>query len=200
MSLPRSVAQILDEHVTFELEGIDRMYLNAYVPRLQHEKGVVHFFVLHRGKPVASSALMKPITKKFVADIEAFAMRHDVPIIRFQKGQRKDDIAKEYLAEFEGDEGVMFIGKAQEKASVFRTVTRYNPETGRRYPALAPSSSIVNHYYFYCVDRDFGPFFLKYCSYFHDERQARGYVAPSTSSIALSRTAAPMRNSPHEQT
>ena len=24
----------------------------------------------------------------------------------------------------------------------------------------------VNHYYFYCVDEDFGPFFLKFCSYF----------------------------------
>lgn len=166
MSLPRSVAEILAEHVTFELEGIDRMYLNAYVPRLQHEKGVVHFFVLHRGKVVASSALMNPITKKFVADIEAFAKRHDVPLIRFQKGQRKDDVAKEYLAEFDDDEGVMFIGKAQEKCSLFRTVTRHNPETGKRYPALAPSTAIVNHYYFYCVDRDFGPFFLKYCSYF----------------------------------
>jgi hypothetical protein len=25
---------------------------------------------------------------------------------------------------------------------------------------------MVNHYYFYCVDGDFGPFFLKFCSYF----------------------------------
>ena len=24
----------------------------------------------------------------------------------------------------------------------------------------------VNHYYFYCVDENFGPFFLKFCSYF----------------------------------
>src|SRR6266508_2950876 len=25
---------------------------------------------------------------------------------------------------------------------------------------------MVNHYYFYCLDADFGPFFLKFCSYF----------------------------------
>jgi hypothetical protein len=25
---------------------------------------------------------------------------------------------------------------------------------------------MVNHYYFYCVDAEFGPFFLKFCSYF----------------------------------
>ncbi len=28
------------------------------------------------------------------------------------------------------------------------------------------STALVNHYYFYCVDQDFGPFFLKFCSYF----------------------------------
>jgi hypothetical protein len=33
MSVPRSVAEVLDEHVTLEVEGIDRMYLNVYVPQ-----------------------------------------------------------------------------------------------------------------------------------------------------------------------
>lgn len=28
------------------------------------------------------------------------------------------------------------------------------------------STALVNHYYFYCLDRNFGPFFLKFCSYF----------------------------------
>lgn len=166
MSLPRSVAQILADHVTLELEGIDRMYLNAYVPRLQYDKGVVHFFVLHRKATVASSALMNPITKKFVADIESFAEREGVPLVTFGKGQRKDDLAKQHLASFERDEGVLFIGKAQEKTSIFRTATRHNPETGKRYPAIVRSTAVVNHYYCYCVDRDFGPFFLKFCSYF----------------------------------
>jgi len=166
MSLPRSVSEILAEHVTYELEGIDRMYLNAYVPRLQYEKGVAGFFVLHRGATVASSALMHPITKRFIAGIEAFAQRLDVPLIRFDKGQRKDDIAKAYLADFDEQEGVLFIGKAQEKASVFRTVARYNANTGQRYAALVRATAMINHYYFYCVDRDFGPFFLKFCSYF----------------------------------
>ena len=32
MTVARSAAEVLDEHVTFELECIDRMYLNAYVP------------------------------------------------------------------------------------------------------------------------------------------------------------------------
>ena len=58
MSLPRSVAEILREHVTLEIEGIDRMYLNVYVPQLQREGGVASFFRFHRGYPFASSVLI----------------------------------------------------------------------------------------------------------------------------------------------
>ena len=28
------------------------------------------------------------------------------------------------------------------------------------------ASALVNHFYFYCFDDDFGPFFIKFCSYF----------------------------------
>ena len=94
MSIPRSVAEILNHHVTFELECIDRMYLNVYVPALQCEGGVVGFFRRHRGQPFASSALMDPMTKSFVAATERFAKDHDVPIIQFKKGQRKDDVTQ----------------------------------------------------------------------------------------------------------
>ena len=39
MSMARKVADVLRDHVTLEVEGIDRMYLNAYVPQLQREPG-----------------------------------------------------------------------------------------------------------------------------------------------------------------
>jgi len=61
------------------------------------------------------------MTRQFVEKIERFAASAQVDLIRFEKGVRKDDIAKAYLAQFEDEEGVLFIGKAQEKASVFRT-------------------------------------------------------------------------------
>jgi len=168
MSVARTVAEILAEHVTLEIEGIDRLYLNVYVPQLQCDGGVVHFFRGHRGQPIASSALMAPISRAFVAAIERFVVEQEVPLITFQKGQRKDDVAKEHLARFERagrDEGVLFVGKAQEKAPVYRTEKRRTPD-GRSYPWLVRSRALVNHYYFYGVDRDFGPFFLKLCSYF----------------------------------
>ena len=71
--IPRSVAEVLSEHVTLEVEGIDRMYLNVYVPGLQREEGVACFFRFHRGHQFASSALIDPISKTFVAALEEFA-------------------------------------------------------------------------------------------------------------------------------
>ena len=166
MDLPRSVAEVISQHVTLEVEGIDRMYLNVYVPKLQYENGVVSFFRHHRGNTFASSALMDPITKAFVRQITEFTGKAGIPLITFAKKERKDDVMAGYLAGFQGQQGVLFVGKAQEKTPVFRTEKRRNPQTGQTYPWIVRTTAMVNHFYFYCVDEDFGPFFLKFCSYF----------------------------------
>jgi hypothetical protein len=166
MSLPHTVAEILQKHVTLKVEGIDRMYLNIYIPQLQTDRGVVGFFRFHRGHAFASTALMAPMTTAFVEEIERFVEHQKVPLLTFDRGQRKDDIAAKYLADFRSNEGVLFVGKAQEKAKVFRSERRKNAQTGGSYAWIVRSTAMVNHYYFYCVDGDFGPFFLKVCSYF----------------------------------
>jgi hypothetical protein len=166
MTLPRSVADVLNDHVTLEVEGIDRMYLNVYQPRLQTDRGVASFFRFHRGETFASSALMAPMSTAFVTAVADFVEREHVPMITFGKGQRKDDVAKQYHAQFRGKEGIVLVGKAQEKTPVFRTEKRRNPDTGRTYPWIVRSTAMVNHVYFYGLDEDFGPFFLKFCTYF----------------------------------
>jgi len=166
MTVPRSVADVLTDRVTLEVESIDRMYCNLYVPKLQHVNGVVWFFRGHRGMPFASSALMDPISKGFVASIHRFCRDRDVPMIDFVRGQRKDDVAHEYLARFTGEEGVLFVGRAQEKTRVFRTEKRRNRDTGATYPWIVSATGVVNHFYVYAVDAEFGPFFIKFSSYF----------------------------------
>ena len=166
MTLPRTVREVLDEHTTLEVESIDRMYLNVYVPALQYDGGVATFFRQHQGHSFASSVLMAPISRAFIAAIERFVTEQGVPLITFDKGQRKDAVMAAHLARFTAPEGVLFVGKAQEKAPVFRTEKRRNPRTGCPYPWLVRTTAMVNQYYFYAVDRDFGPFFLKFCSYF----------------------------------
>jgi hypothetical protein len=166
MSVPRTVAEVINQHVTLEVEGIDRMYLNVYQPKLQYERGVASFFRFHRGQTFASSALMEPISASFIRDVEAFVEDNGIPLLTFAKKQRKDDIAADYRKRFQGGEGVLFVGKAQEKTPVFRTEKRTNPTTGAKYPWIVKSTAMVNHFYFYAIDEDFGPFFLKFCTYF----------------------------------
>jgi len=166
MSIAKNVAEILGERVTLAVESIDRMYLNVYVPTLQRPLGVVGFFKYYRGYKFVSSALMDPITKGFVREMTAFAGTRDIPVVKFEPGQRKDEVAAQYRASFTGREGVLFLGKAQEKVPAFRTQRRHHPVTGARYPWIVKSTALVNQYYWYCLDEDFGPFFLKFSSYF----------------------------------
>ncbi len=161
----KNVAEILENHVTFELEAIDRMYLNAYVPSLQTGGGFVWFVKTQLGARVPSTMMVAPMSERFVTAMERFAETEGVDLVTFEKGQRKDDVAQAYLAKFQGDEGVLFIGKAQEKASVFRTEKRRDAH-GKTYPWIIRSTAMPNHYYVYILDRDFGPLFIKFCSYF----------------------------------
>ena len=169
---PHSVAEVLRKHVRLALEGIDRMYLNVFVPVLQAVEGVLKFIPIHRGHPVASTTMVEPITRHFVESIERYVRDHDIPMITFEKGQRKDDIANQRRAAFTQDEGVVFVGKAQEKCTVYRTEKRRNSRTHKSYAWIVKSTALVNHYYFYCLDRNFGPFFLKFCSLLPLQRQA----------------------------
>src|SRR5713101_7463094 len=164
--IAQSVAEIINRHVKLTVEGIDRMYLNIYVPGLQYEQGIVRFFREHRGQPLPSAALMSPMTRSFVAKLEDFVAGHGIPLVQFEKGQRNDAVMAEHLRRFAHEEGVVFVGKAQENTPVFRTERRRSPTTGRPYPWIVRRSAMVNNYYIYAVDRDFGPFFLKFCSYF----------------------------------
>ena len=109
------MADVLGQHVTLEVESIDRMYLNVYQPRLQSDRGVVSFFRFHRGHTSASSALMEPISNAFIADVERFVKHHRVPLITFHKGERKEDLVLPYRQAAKGRERVLVVGKAQEK-------------------------------------------------------------------------------------
>src|SRR6266542_374936 len=166
MTLPRSVADVLSRHVLFEVESIDRLYCNLYVPQLQRAEGIVGFIRGHLGQPIASTAVIAPMSRDFVARLRAFAGAHAIPCIDFARGQRKDDVMHEHLAAFEAagrTEGVLFIGRAQEKNTVFRTEKRRAAD-GRSYPWIVKTTSVVNQFYVHCVDEDFGAFFLKFSS------------------------------------
>jgi len=163
---PQTVAEVLSKHVVLEVESIDRMYLNVIVGRLQILEGALRFIRQQRKAQVLSTNAVEPMTRAFVESIEQFVRANQIPLITFEKGQRKDEVAARLRAKYPHREGVIFVGKAQEKCTVYRTEKRHNPKKNTSYAWIVKSTALVNHYYFYCVDESFGPFFLKFCSYF----------------------------------
>lgn len=161
-----NINTILKEHVTFQCECIDRMYLNAYLPTLQLPGQLVTFLTQRRPHGAPLGVLLSRITGDFVASVERFAREQNIPVIHFnkkQKKQRKEKVARPYF-ERARHEGVVLIGIAQEKATAFKT---YRPKRARGTPHvdISRGSVNVNHYYFYILDEHFGPCFIKFCSY-----------------------------------
>ena len=165
MKITRSLAELQKEHVVLELECIDRMYLNAYVPQLTSEAGIAAFCRGYLGHRFASTKQAVAMTDAFIKSIRAFIQRQGLDLVHFKKGQRKDDVMQKHLRQFKKSEGVLFVGVAQEKMRVPRTTRKALPGGGT-IPWIMYSTAMVNVYYFYCRDQDFGPFFLKFCSYF----------------------------------
>ncbi len=166
MTLPRTAAEVLSGHVTLEVRCTDRVLLTFRQPRLQYGQGIHGFFCYHRGNQFASSALMLPMTERFAADIRHYIDTRWLDLVRFAKGQSKDQVARSYLAGRSGGDQILFAGVAQEKARIWRTSQRRDPATGKRYPWLYQDQAMVNHWYFYGFDADFGPFYVKFCGYF----------------------------------
>jgi hypothetical protein len=159
-----NIDTILRDHVTLQVEAIDRIYLNGYLPGLQRGGQLAYFLTAHRKNPIPSPALLGQMTQRFVDAIHAFAERDGIPIVVFKPGERKDDIAKARRARFRGKEGVVFIGVAQEADQAFRSVKRRGRGGGVMFHFYR-AKVFVNHYYFYILDRDFGPGFIKFSSY-----------------------------------
>jgi hypothetical protein len=166
MTLPRSVADVLAHHVRFEIESIDRMYLHLYQPRLQYGGGVTGFFVAHRGYKYASSVLMEPITRAFVANVHHFVDTHGLDLVHFAKGQRKERprpaVPGGPRRQRDGAVRRPRPGEGQ------RVSYRAAPSPGHRSAVrVAGTCHRDGHqFYFYCFDADFGAFFIKFCSYF----------------------------------
>ena len=162
-----TVNEVLGGHVKLDIECLDRVYLNAYVPILQSSGQVVAFMTQHLGLPIPSPALFDKIGQRFRRAVASFAEANDIPWVRFAKGgpQGRCDGPVLKRAAATGRSEVAAIGVAQEFQRVW---TAYRRETSTAAPqfTFAKADRRVTCYYFYLWDADFGPAFIKVCAYF----------------------------------
>jgi hypothetical protein len=159
-----TVGEILADHVSLEVSCLDRVYVNGYVPTLQTSGQLVHFLTTHLGKPVASPALLGQIGDRFRREVERFVGRQRIEVVRFERGQRKDVVAAARRGRYRGEEGVVFVGVAQERCRSFRA-RKVRTRSGGVDFDFSRQSVCVNQYYFYVQDREWGPAFVKVGTY-----------------------------------
>jgi hypothetical protein len=97
-TLMPNVHELIRDHVTLSIRCLDRLYLHAYLPKLQTSGGLCYFLRDHRGHPIPSPALFAPMLERFVGAIKTYATTQDVPLVSFERGDRKDDVVADYRA------------------------------------------------------------------------------------------------------
>jgi hypothetical protein len=164
-----AVASLLAGHVTFQLDAVDRLFVAGYVPQLQHEGGLIRFLI-DRGYRIPSPAGLGHNHDRLVSDLEAFVVEGAIPLVRFGKGESKEELARPYFtaAGQEGREGVVLVGKAQERVAGWRGFKdRSSALHSEAHPHFTyrRQSLFVDYWYFYIRDPEWGPGFIKLCPY-----------------------------------
>src|SRR6204780_103992 len=162
-----TAGELLDGHSVLDIECLDRIYLNAYVPILQSSGQVVAFMTQHLGRPIPSPALMEQIGTRFRKAVESYAFSNGIPWVKFGKGDRKIDVMQPHIAAqaATGRSGVAAVGVSQEFQRVWSAYQRDTQTAAPQY-TFAKADRRVTCYYFCLWDEDFGPAFIKVWAYF----------------------------------
>jgi hypothetical protein len=163
-----TVNDVLDGHTVLDLSCLDRLYLSGFVQKLQTPGGVVFFLHEHRGMPIASPAVFDQIGSRFRDGMRRFAETNHIPVVRFRRDDRKVEVMRPYLdrAARIGRSQVAAIGVAQEFAPVWTAHRRDTDPTKPPQFSFTKQQRRVTVFYVYVWDDDFGPAFIKICSYF----------------------------------
>jgi hypothetical protein len=161
-----TINEVLDGHVSLDLNCLDRLYLHGYLGKLQVGGQVIQF-LSHRGFTVLSAACLQQIGEAFRRRVASFAEANHIPVVELKAADRNIDVMRRYLdkAAATGRSRVAAIGVAQEPQRVF--IARKRDTDPSRLPQFSfdKKDRRVTVYYFYLWDASFGPAFIKICTY-----------------------------------
>jgi len=139
-----TIPELLDGHITLEVECLDRLYLNGYIGKLATGPDLSMFMRNQPGKPVPSPVVLGQVSERFRQTVQSMAEREGIPLYQFDHKERKDDIANGFRRQRPVRDGIVFIGVAQEKAKTFQGKKKNGQLEFQRDKTV-----YVNHYYFY---------------------------------------------------
>jgi hypothetical protein len=141
--------------LTGSYDCVDRIVLNAYF-RMGHDPGGFRLWwrQLTGSDDTLDNAHLMRIAGRFSRRIRGYAKAHGIPVIDCSVGERKHDLAEEYLAKTKIKQGLflVLIGRAQ--APVWDVTPNHHIERKKPMP-------YVNHYSFHILDPDWGHITIK---------------------------------------
>jgi len=156
---------LLRDRVMLTVRSVDRIFLQGYVPHLQTPGWCARYLREQRGFGYPSSRAFGEVGKAYEKAIRNFAEENAIPVIRFAKGDNREEIARPYLeaAAAAGGKGtVALIGAGQERASAWRSwAGKKRDRRGRALQEWGRQMTFVNHFCFYLWDPEWGPAFWK---------------------------------------
>ena len=156
---------LLRDRVTLTVRSVDRIFLQGYVPHLQTPGWCARYLREQRGFGYPSSRAFGEVGKAYEKAIRNFAEENAIAVIRFAKGDNREEIARPYLeaaAAVGGKGTVALIGVGQERASAWRSwAGKKRDHRGRALQQWGRQMTFVNHFYFYLWDPEWGPAFWK---------------------------------------
>jgi len=160
-----TVNTLLAEHVNFRVTCVDRVGVAGYIRALQYEGGVVKF-ILQRGFPIPSPVVLTRNHDRLIADIDRFVKTNGLTVVRFRKGDVKEDIARPFqeAAAAADQPGVVLVGKAQERMEAWVGYKDSASPLGTdRHPhfSFSRQAKVPDHWYFYLHDDHWGPVLVK---------------------------------------
>jgi len=147
------LSELYQELLSGSYDCVDRIVLNAYFG-LAHSPGGfrVWWRALTGSDETLDNAHLMRLAGRFSRRVRGYAKAHDIPVVDCTAGQRKHDVADDYLARTTVTEGLFLVLVGRAQAPVWHVGANYHLEKKTPY---------VNHYSFHILDRDRGHVTIK---------------------------------------
>src|SRR3989442_2038476 len=153
--MPDSLSDRYADLLSGSYDCVDRIVLNAYF-RMGHDPGGfrVWWRALTGSDETLENAYLMRMAGRFSRRIRGYAKAHGIPVIDCSAGQRKHDLAEEYLAKTKLTQGLFLVLVGRAQAPVWDVSAKHHIERKKPMP-------YINHYSFHILDADWGHLTIK---------------------------------------
>lgn len=164
--MPLSLETMYQERLRFSYCSFDRIVIRGHVPVLQGKEGggVVAWARSLEPDAILTSSWFEEWATKFHVNVKKFATEHHIPIIAARRNQEKNEISREYLPKEPDFTGVYLIIQAREMTYSF-TGQKSKHNSNPRHRNIIRQDRCVDHFYFYLVDKYWGPICVRFSSH-----------------------------------